>query len=728
MCSVFLLGGSLRADEPPDDETAFQAVASRVTQSPLLDGNVLEDPAYSDAVVITDFTQNAPFEGQPASERTEVRIVYTDRVLYVGVVAYDREPNRIVVTDSRRDGELDETDSFRMLFDTFNDDQNGFVFGTNPMGMEYDAQVDNNGQGNFVRAGQGGGAIGGFNLNWDGSWEVETRITEIGWEAEFAIPFRTLRFASAEAEQTWGLNFQRNVRRRNERSFWTPLPRQFDLNRVSLAGSLSGLELRSPRNLKITPYVLGQASREELAADFEDDLTGDFGADLKYSITPSMTLDLTYNTDFAQVEVDEQQINLDRFNLFFPEKRPFFLENAGFFSVGAPGEVELFFSRRIGIGPGGQAIPILGGARLSGKAGNSNIGVLNMQTREVGGVTPANNYTVTRFEQELPNRSAVGVLFNNRVSMGDLAPEDDYNRAFAVDGRLGVGENGEVSAFVARTQTPGLDGGQYAYQVFSRYDSRGWMLNLGYTEVSETFNPELGFLSRGAYRKAEALIFRRIRPENLLSLHEIRPHTSARSYWNFDGFHETLFWHIDSHWEFRSGYEIHTGFNITREGVIRPFQIFPGITVPADTYDHIEAQIVGMTNQGADVSANFRSVIGGFFGGNRASNTVSLTARLSDRFTSEVSYNRNDVNLPVGDFTTNLLLVRASYSFTPRLFTQGLFQYNDRADLWSANLRVGWLQAANTGLYVVYNETNFDGGLGNRSVIVKYSRIFDVLR
>ena len=297
------------------------ARASRVAQPPVVDGDVLGDPAYEDAVVAGEFRQTTPDEGQPSSERTEVRIVYTEDTLYFGVVCYTRDPRTIIVADSRRDSQMNDTDSFQIILDTFLDQQNGFVFGTNPAGVEYDGQVTNEGQGSGRMGGGGGGGRqqrgsgGGFNLNWDGAWQVTARVTEIGWTAEFGIPFRTLRYPGGST-QTWGVNFQRNIRNRNERSFWAPLPRQFNLNRLSLAGVLQGLEVPGQGNLKLTPYVLGDAVRS--ATRSETVSTGDFGVDLKYSVTPGMTLDLTANTDFAQVEVDEEQINLDRFNLFFP--------------------------------------------------------------------------------------------------------------------------------------------------------------------------------------------------------------------------------------------------------------------------------------------------------------------------------------------------------------------------------------------------------------------------
>jgi hypothetical protein len=709
--------------------------AVRLTDSVIVVDGALDEPAWQRAPAASTFWQVQPDEGQPSSERTEVRILYTADTLYVGVLCHDREPGGIVVADSRRDSSLTETDSFTMILDTYRDRQNGFVFGTNPAGIEYDGQVTNEGQGGGgLAAGQmqSSGAGSGFNLNWDGAWTVKTRLTGDGWTAEFAIPFKTLRFPAGEI-QTWGINFQRNIRRRNERAFWSPIPRQYDLNRVSLAGEVSGIAVPALRNLKVTPYALANALAS--GVDPVDGVVlGDVGGDLKYTLTPSLALDATVNTDFAQVEVDEQQVNLDRFNLFFPEKRPFFLENAGFFTVGNPGEVDLFFSRRIGLAADGETIPILAGARVSGKAGPYNIGVLEMQTDGRRG-EPGDNFAVVRVSRDLPNRSAFGGIFVNRQGVGDEAPDDDHNRTYALDGKIGIGQNAVVSGFVARTQTPGVDAGrEYAFNVRGRTNRPRYDVELGYQEVGERFNPEVGFLSRSGYRKPDARLMTRFRPKDFLSLQELRPHVSYRAFWGFDGFLESSFTHIDNHWQFRNAYEVHTGMNLTVEGVRVPFQIYPGVFVRPGTYRNAEAQLVFMTNQGAPVSLNLTSYIGGFFGGDRVTLNPVVRARLGDRLTSELSYSRNDVRLPEGDFTTNLARLRVSYSFTTRSFLQGLVQYNDRADLWSMNLRFGWLQAANTGLFIVYNDTRYLYDLvarperTDRSLVVKFSRMFDVLR
>ena len=730
----------------PGAAPAIRAIKSNSETLPILDGNVLGDPAWSDLEPATGFIQITPNEGQRASEQTAVRIRYTEQTLYVGVVCYDRDPSQIIVSDSRRDADPQEADSFSLILDTYRDRQNGFIFGTNSAGVEYDAQVTNEGQ-NSGRFAQGprnqSGSGGGLNVNWDGAWTVHTETGEYGWSAEFAIPLRTLRFATGE-NQVWGINFERRIRRRNETAYWAPLPRQYTLARVSLAGTLEGLDIQAPRNLQIIPYALGQGARttdsSELPTTSEySDPEGDIGIDLKYSLTPSMTLDVTYNTDFAQVEVDEQQINLDRFNLFFPEKRPFFLENAGVFSVGAPGQIDLFFSRRIGIGAGGVAVPILGGARLSGSMEDYRIGVLNMQTRQLGGEEiPGNNFSVARLKREFPNRTFAGVLVTNRQGVGDLAAEDDYNRVIALDGQLGIGQYAFVSGFGALSATPGMSGKNYAFQTVANYNSQAWMLNAGYTEVADNFNPELGFMQRtSAYRRFNGLIFYRYRPD-FLRFHELRPHASYYGYWGFDRVYETGFLHIDNHWEWENGWEIHTGINFTTEGVRNAFQISEGVWVPRKSYHHREAMIVGITDESLPLSLSSRVIAGGFFGGDRVTILSTIRARAGDAFNTEIGLSQNWVDLPGGKFTANLVRTRLSYSFTPRIYLQTLIQYNSAAELWSMNLRFGWLQSAGTGLFIVFNHTSdydldrefgaFNPEFTDQAIIIKYSRLLNVLR
>ena len=719
LISIFT-ANTVVAQGPLTERPVMQAFALEI--APVLDGAVLGDPAWAGLTPATGFWQVQPDEGQPATQKTEVFIGFSDNALYIGLVAYDDNPDGIIVTDARRDSSLNDTDSFRVIIDGVLDRQNGLVFGTNPVGMEYDAQV--------VKEADNGG---GFNLNWDASWSVKARISDIGWSAEMRIPFKTLRYGNGE-KQVWGINFQRNIRRNNEVAYWAPLSRQRNLNRVSEAGTVEGIVPPSTRNLKFTPYGLTRARRGGELDSTETDT--EFGFDVKYSITPSLTLDVTYNTDFAQVEADEQQVNLDRFNLFFPEKRPFFLENADQFTVGNSHEVELFFSRRIGIGDDGDLIPIDGGVRVSGKLGeNTNVGFLYMAAEEVDDIAPGNQFTVARINQELGTRSSIGAIFVERNGDGShlVAEPDDKNRTYGLDGRLGIGENTMIYGWAAKTDTPGLDGDDYAFSLKADYDSAKWFNTIGYSEVADNFNPEVGFLTRKGYRKVSVMTLRRIRPDDMWGLLEIRPHVSYSGYWDFDDFQETGFLHMDVHWEWKNGYEFHTGYNVFTDGIKEPFDIIDGVTIQPDTYDESEAQFYFTTDQSAPLSFGLRTTIGGKFGGDRFILTPSINYRIGDKFSSSLSVNYNSFDLPVpgGDFSVSLSRLRLSYAFTSKMLLQVLMQYNDHDEALATNLRFSWLRTANTGLYLVYNE--FDerapGGLPTgREVILKYSYMFDVFK
>jgi len=713
------VGGVATPPAAPPEMNAY-----KLNESPVIDGDVRGDLAWSGVTPAKDFWQVKPADRQPASQRTEVYVAYTDSALYIGVVAYDDNPDGIIVTDSRRDSSLNDTDAFLVMIDGLLDRQNGYIFGTNAAGIEYDGQVTKEGTG-----GQFG--VGGFNLNWDGTWVVSSRIGDYGWSTEFEIPFRTLRYGSSEV-QSWGINFQRNIRRNNEVAYWSPLPRNRDLYRISEAGTLHEIAPPKQRNLKITPYVLGKTREGGSLPGSESDT--DVGLDIKYSVTPSLTLDLTYNTDFAQVEVDEQQINLDRFNLFFPEKRPFFLENAGQFTVGSPREVEMFFSRRIGISEDGEEIPVEGGVRLSGKLGSTtNVGFLYMGTDAVAGVAPGNEFAVARVNQELKNRSAIGAIFVSRDGDGSyLVPEnDDENYTYAIDGRWSIGENTRIEGWIARTETPGRNGRDDAFSLKASYSDTKWASELIYAEVGADFNPEVGFLARTEYRKGRAFLMRVIRPDDLWGLLEMRPHISYTGFWKFDGFQETGVLHNDVHWEFKTGTEIHTAVNFTTSGIIDPFEIVDGVIIQPGTYDHSEVALVYFTNRSKPLSFSMNAVVGGRFGGDRVHFSPAIQYRIGETFRSELSFNYNDFDLPVpgGQFTANLARLRLSYSFTPKMQLQALIQYNELDDKVGTNIRFSWLESANSGLYLVYNEVNESGVSAlptGREFIVKYSHIFDV--
>jgi len=727
LVNLLLLSLSLQAQNSPKIQRPT-ITSTAIANDPVMDGEVINDLVWKSIAPISSLTQVTPNYGAPVSEQTHIRLAYTTKMLYVSVVCFDTTPEALVVSDSRRDADLNDDDSFLFIFDTYNDQQNGFLFGTNPDGMQYDAQIDNEGEGNFSNNRQQGGVVGGTNINWDASWEVKTQRGDYGWSAEFAIPLKSLRFTPGE-NKTWGVNFQRNIAKTSEVAYWASLPLGFDIKRLSMAGKMNGMSLKNPKNLKVLPYVIGQGIRDKATNPTTKSTRGDLGADIKYSLTPALTLDLTYNTDFAQVEVDEQQVNLDRFNLFFPEKRAFFLENAGQFTVGSPGEVDLFFSRRIGIGEEGELVPIIGGGRISGKIGQTNVGLLNMVTEAVPeDAITRNNFSVARVNHDFStSRSSLGAVFVGKNALGD--GNDHYNQVFAVDGKLGLGKKADISGFLSKSNSPGITENDHAFQLKANYNWDGWRLSAGYTEVGEGFNPEVGFLMRTAFKKKDFLIFKQWRTGKQGPLFEVRPHVSFFSYHDFDNRLISRFLHVDNHWVWPSGFEVHTGVNFRTEGVFTPFSL-SGVTVPEGEYNHQELQFVLQTNANKAVYFYNRSVIGGYYGGDRIQLRNRLNLRLGDKFIAAVNVNYNKLLLPNGTINALVSGTRLTYSFSPKMFIQSLIQYNNVTNITSVNARFGLLQTANAGLFVVLNivrDTDFDDPLNNQVFSVKYSYQFDLL-
>ena len=706
-----------------------EANINYIDSEPAIDGEVINDRVWNTIFPITSMTQITPNFGEPSSEKTEIRLAYTNKTFYISVIGFDNEPSKIVVSDSRRDADLNDEDSFLFILDTYNDLQNGFLFGTNADGMQYDAQIDNEGVGSFNQnARQKGGTLGGTNVNWDASWEVKTSRGDFGWSAEFAIPLKSLRFLPGE-NKTWGLNFQRNISKNSEISFWASLPLGFDIKRVSIAGKLNGLDLKNPKNLKIIPYSISKASYQKFKSEKDVSLDLDSGVDIKYSLTPGLTLDLTYNTDFAQVEVDEQQVNLDRFNLFFPEKRAFFLENAGQFSVGSPGEVDLFFSRRIGIGGEGQLVPIKGGGRISGKIGQTNVGLLNMVTDEVSDQNIfENNFSVARVNHDFNNsRSSLGMIYVGKNEIGNS--NNTYNKVYALDGKLALGKKADITGFFSKSDSPNINSSDHSFKLTANYNWNGWRINAGYTEVGEGFNPEVGFLMRSAFKKPEFLVFKQIRLKDFGSLLEIRPHVAHRSYFDFQDRLVTSWTHIDNHWVWPSGFEIHTGINITSEGVFDSFKI-SDVEIPTGEYYHQEFQLYIQSNRNTALNYTNRTVIGGYYGGDRLLFSNNINYRIGNKFNSTLNLDYTKLSLENGDINALITGLKLSYSFTPKMYLQSLIQYNNVTNITSVNTRFGMLQTANSGLFVVINfirDSDWFDYLNTQSISVKYSYQFDAL-
>ena len=714
---------------------------------PLIDGKVT-DESWIGVEPYTNFIQTDPIEGAPASERTEVRVLYDKSNLYISVIALDSEPGKILVTQSRRDADITESDAIIVVLDTFNDSQNGFVFGTNPLGIEYDGQVAGEGQTSAISQNQSGtsgsqrGGIGSFNANWDGDWVVKSSITERGWEAEIAIPFKTLRYPTG-TNKTWGFNIKRNIRRKNEQVFLSPVGRGFDVYRVSSAAKLTGLNLPPRRDIKLTPYVLGSANKDYTFATDQLENKARAGLDVKWGVRPNLTADFTVNTDFAQVEADEEQVNLTRFDLFFPEKRPFFLENASIFQFGAAQQSELFFSRRIGLsatGASGVPIDIIGGGRLSGKVGGYNIGILNMQTesatdqRSGGLLTPANNFGVMRVQREV-GRSNFGGIFVNREGTGKRSFDGDYNRAYGVDAALQVSTNGKLFTYLARTDSPASKGGSdYSGRVFYNFTNNLWQVSTGFTQVGDFFNPEVGYLPRRGYRRPEFRAFFQPQPKRWPWIRRISPHVSYNA---FHGLQDGQIQTSNGHYHFLEiqparGGRFGTFIERLQDRPVTPFTVFNAggkrVVIPPGFYTWHTVANEFQSDPSAAFSGTIRTRHGSFYDGDFSSYETTLAFRAGARFQSALGYTRQNVELQYGAFHTDLVPVKVSYAFTTLANLQALVQYNNQTSQLSSNIRLALLNRSGTGLFVVYNDrrdtTDFNPieTLG-RSFIVKYTRL-----
>lgn len=744
-------GLATRATVPASGLPATELAAARLAENeprPALDGKVTEE-AWTKVKPYTEFVQQDPDEGQPASQKTEVRLLMDNANLYIGVICFDTEPGQIVVNQSKRDADLNETDSIQVILDTFHDRQNGFVFGTNPMGVQADGQVAGEGQTSGsqrnagVFGGTGGGAqsggISGFNSNWDGDWSVKSAITERGWEAEFAIPLRTLRY-SPGPNRTWGFNVQRNIRRRNEQSFLAPIPRGYNLFRVSLAAPLTGLNLPQSRDLKLIPFVSVAADRDyTISGKYKRDPT--VGLDVKWGITPQLTADFTVNTDFAQIEADDQQINLTRFPVFFPEKRQFFLENASVFQFGNPQQIDYFFSRRIGLSSGGEPIGIKGGGRITGKVGTWNVALVDIQTDEETDartgrlIAPANNFAVVRAQHEI-GRSNVGAIFVNRSATSNAGSGTAWNRVYGIDTALQLSRNGKLFGFFGRSDTEGSKGSDYSGRLFYSYANPTWAVTLGHGVIGDNFNAEVGFVPRvGIHRTEGRLGYQGPTLANAF-FRRTSPHISGFMIRKLDGrldtYHAHLhFFEMQLQNGGRLGYEV----NLDSDRPATPFVVSsepgkPRVVIPAADYKWTQGMATFNWNPSAPFFFDSRVINGSYYDGTMVSLQTNIGARWGDRLRATLGINREHIDLPGGSFTTLLTPVKVMWSFNPLTSLAALVQYNNQAQTLSSNIRLAVLNRSGTGLFVVFNDkrdttiATRDVQLG-RSFIVKYNRSFD---
>lgn len=527
--------------------------------------------------------------------------------------------------------------------------------------------------------------------------------------------------------------------------FLAPIPRGFDIYRVSLAAQLTGLNLPLRHDLKLIPYVLGSANKDYTLTDTSLGSKAEIGADAKYSLTGSLTADFTVNTDFAQVEADNEQVNLTRFDLFFPEKRPFFLENATTFQFGAPQQIDLFFSRRIGlsaIGSSGTPIPIGGGARVSGKMGAWDVGVLDMQTRDADlsatgqGFVPGNNFAVVRLQREV-GRSTFGGIYVDRegTAGGSGSANDTYNRAYGVDGALQVSSDAKVFAFFARTDSP-VTGSDYSGRLFYSFSNNLWLVAGGYSQVGDHFNAEVGFVPRVGYRKPEYRILFQPQPKRWKWIRRISPHTSYSSFYGFDGQLQTANYHFH-YFEIQpmSGGRFGSYVDHFVDRPPAPFVVYntngKTVIIPPGLYNW--TQYVGeyLSDPSAWFSGVARYRAGGYYNGDYKDVELQGNLRVGAMFTTGIGWTRQVVALPYGAFTADLIPLNVAYSFTTLASIQALLQYNSQASLFTANVRLALLNRSGTGLFVVYNDRRDTGLLDpqygelGRSFVIKYTRLLD---
>jgi len=677
-----------------------------------LDGR-LDEPSWASAPMATHFIQNDPREGEPATYDTEVRILYDDEALYFGVFARDGEPGRLTINDLKKDFNTNASDGFRVVLDTFHDARNGYTFAINPSGAKYDAQMVNEGRER--------------NADWDGIWDVATDVAETGWYAEIRIPFRTLKFENRDT-QTWGINFERKLRRVNEDSYWSPLPRIYDLDRVSMAGTLEGLRgVRPGMNLRFKPYA-ATASTTNRGSRTTGEL--DAGLDVKYGVTTGLVWDFTVNTDFSQVEVDEQQINFTRFSLFFPEKRDFFLENSGIFQFGSQvqgganrqNEMRLFFSRRIGLSDEGEPLPILAGTRLTGRQGLYSVGVINIQQRAAGAAAAA-NITALRLRRDILANSDIGAVFLNKDASGP-----HFNRVAGMDANFRFGYL-SLNGYAARTfspeaATPGR-GNAFSTRAGVDWENREWRFQVGHGSIGEQFNDELGFAPRLGVHNVDAWVGRRLRPAAVSGwLRQMQPH------WEFDMFTrqddgglETRFVGYHYNFNFQDGSNAEVGVNHYAEEVPTAFTINrgSGTRVNAGRYEYPEYFGFWRTNEAARVSLLTRVNAGPFYDGDRRSIAVGPSVRVDETFNAAVNLQVNDISLSTGSFVTKLVTTRVNYNFNTKMFFNALIQYNSDNHQWTSNLRFNIIHRPLSDFFLVYNERRDErsGILLSRAVIAK---------
>ena len=690
----------------------------KVEKAPLIDG-ALNDAAWQLAKAASGFMQRDPHEGLAATERTEVRVVSDGRNLYFGVLCADSDPAGILSRELRRDDELANDDTFALILDTFHDHRNGFLFRINPSGAQFDALITDEGR--------------HINTTWDEEWEVETQVSEQGWTAEIRIPLRAIRFAASDAGAAFGVDFERVIRRKNELTYWNSYARSYTFQQLSQGGHLTGVDgLAADSRLRIKPYANSQFSSRG-TADRRTRVGGEIGLeDLKYTITPALTFDLTINTDFAQAEVDEAVANFDRVPVFFPEQRDFFLEGAGQFEFGVvrgegASEIKLYHSRRIGLSDAGRAIPIVAGAKMAGKVGDKyTVGLLSVQTAATGS-QPGSNYGVVRVRRNILARSSVGLFTTNRQ-----ANARDYNRVVGLDTNLALLRHFTLTGVAARSFTDRTTREQTFAGLGAAWNSD--LLNAGfdYYRVGDDFRTDLGFLERVGVTKYGPYMTVSPRPKT----GPVRQFSAGVRLDHFrrnaDNTLETEVYHFNTDIAFQNGSGLRFTPHRRFEDLRRPFRLPRGVIVPPGRYDWWYFPTTYRFNPARMVTGSVQyRVEPGYFGpgGMRQTWSLNPVVRLNQHVSARVDYSLNRVQLPGGTpVNVHVTNSRLDVSFNRQWLTSTMFQYSNSSELVGVNFRLRYRYGPNHDLFVVLNSVGTDPEPRrqvDRSVTIKLTRSFD---
>ena len=703
----------------------------RLSSAPVIDGD-LGDPVWQEGNLVDNFIQDEPDHGQPATQKTEVRMGYDSQAIYFAIRCYDTHPEKQVTSSMRVDADLTIDDSVTIILDTYHDHRNGFLFSVNPIGAKTDALVRNEGE--------------ELNVDWNGLWQSAARRDKLGWTAEIAIPFKTLRFPHTDP-QTWGFNVSRFMPRRQEASFWKPLQRHPGLTaglEISEFGEIRGLSnLGTAGRYQFTPYAIGRDERDFHMSTHD---TANLGGDLKINVTSDLTADLTVRTDFAEVEADQQQINLERFKLFYPEQRQFFLEGSNLFYFGdrpepydVPEKFYFFFSRQIGLAEDGRVvIPVIGGAKLSGRVGDTSVGFLNMSTQSIDYFDasgnrihqPETNYTVFRVKQQVFESSTVGLIGLNKDPQGG-----DYNRGGGFDWDFDFNNRWYTAGYVTKTETPGVDGRDTAYSGDIVYRGEEFRFRQRYTNIGDNFNPEMGFLTRaGIIKNASNMVATFPLPDNPLKLHRYTLVYDLNHITDQKGNLQTQL----STYEFGTSTIASGGVAFLYyddvENLLAPLNIFKNINIPAGHY-RFRSLFTGIgSGYSRRIGFTFWYHEGGYYGGDRLRTLLAVVIRPFDGLLIAPTIDRVRVDAPWGHFIDQIAQTSIDYSLSPTLLVRTTLQRRV-GDNYRANLIIDWTYRPGSDFYLVYNdvqdlddprrESGFSPLSPGKTIIAKLTRRFD---